>query len=153
MKLRSEISSHAQTVDQSRAISTLAQQQRAKNDEYQLKIEHLTVGKLQSRSDFIHSPPFSSTGRDAKTEQGNQREIKHAKRSGRRISADMQRPRNSVTRSDSKTWREPATIGHCGSMAKSCIQGKLYHFLLSSIFIFSRRWSKQIIQKPVSTQK
>ncbi|CAG5111486.1 Oidioi.mRNA.OKI2018_I69.chr2.g5790.t1.cds [Oikopleura dioica] len=56
MKLRSEISSHAQTVDQSRAISTLAQQQRAKNDEYQLKIEHLTValGEMQKQNKEIN---------------------------------------------------------------------------------------------------
>ena len=88
-----------------------------------------SVSTKESRSEFASSP-FFSAGRDAKTEQGNQREIKHAKRSGRRIGAHLQRPRDPVTRSDSSTRREPASIRHCGPVAKSCIQGLIYCFSL-----------------------
>ena len=44
IKLRNEISNHAQTVDQSRAISTLAQQLRAKNEEYEHEMAGLKLG-------------------------------------------------------------------------------------------------------------
>ena len=45
IKLRNEISNHAQTVDQSRAVTTLAQHLRAKNEAYENEILGLKEGK------------------------------------------------------------------------------------------------------------
>ena len=45
IKLRNEISNHAQTVDQSRAVTTLAQNLRSKNEAYENEILGLKEGK------------------------------------------------------------------------------------------------------------
>ena len=45
IKLGNEIFNHAQTVDQSRAVTTLAQQLRSKNEAYENEILGLKEGK------------------------------------------------------------------------------------------------------------
>jgi len=45
IKLRNEISNHAQTVEQSRSITTIAQQLRSKNEAYENEISELKNGR------------------------------------------------------------------------------------------------------------